>query len=68
MWREPIVNQFPYVMLLQRRILGDEAHCQAPRRMTWCSWQSAKAVENLVYFVAANNVRGTSPNEESEEW
>ena len=54
MWREPIVNQFPYVMLLQRRILGDEAHCQAPRRMTWCSWQSAKAMENLVYFVEAN--------------
>ena len=47
MWREPIVNQFPYVMLLQRRILGDEAHCQAPRRITWCSWQSAKAMENL---------------------
>ena len=68
MWREPIENQFPYVMLLQRRFLGDEAHCHAPRRMTWCSWQSAKAVENLVYFVAANNVRDTSPHEESEEW
>ena len=54
MWRKPIVNEFPYVMLLQRRILGDEAHCQAPRRITWCSWQSAKAVENLVYFVEAN--------------
>ena len=42
MWREPIVNQFPYVMLLQRRILGDETHCHAPRRMTWCSWHSAR--------------------------
>ena len=36
------MNEFPYVMLLQRRILGDETHCHAPRRMTWCSWHSAR--------------------------